>query len=99
MLYKDKLTEWLKTQKIYLKYSTYTNYYNIIMNHIYPKLGDYDISMIDNDILQQFILEQLDNGRADNKGGISHKYVKDKLVLTSFPVHVLIKASPCPNAS
>ena len=47
------------------------------MNHIYPKLGDYDISMIDNDILQQFILEQLDNGRADNKGGISHKYAKD----------------------
>lgn len=99
MLYKERLTEWLKTQKIYLKYSTYTNYYNIIMNHIYPKLGDYDISMIDNDILQQFILEQLKNGRADNKGGISHKYVKDKLVLTSFPVHVLIKAPPCPNAS
>ena len=42
MLYKEKLTEWLKTQKIYLKYSTYTNYYNIIMNHIYPKLGDYE---------------------------------------------------------
>lgn len=81
MLYKEKLTEWLKTQKIYLKYSTYTNYYNIIMNHIYPKLGDYDVSMIDNDILQQFILEQLDNGRADNKGGISHKYAKDIITL------------------
>ena len=46
MLYKENLTEWLKIQKIYLKYSTYTNYYNIIMSHIYLKLGDYDISMI-----------------------------------------------------
>ena len=51
MLYKEKLTEWLKTQKIYLKYSTYTYYYNIIFNLIYPKLYDYDISMIYYNIL------------------------------------------------
>lgn len=31
MLYSDKLTSWLKEKKIYLKYSTYTNYCNVIL--------------------------------------------------------------------
>ena len=77
MLYKDLLTNWLADKKIYLKYSTYTNYYNIIHTHLLPKLGGYDTNMLDNDVLQQFILEQLENGRADQNGGISHKYAKD----------------------
>ena len=77
MLYKDVLNNWLTEKKIYLKYSTYTNYYNIIANHILPNLGEYDISILNNDILQQFILNQLDNGRTDGKGGISIKYAKD----------------------
>ena len=77
MLYKETLNNWLTEKKIYLKYSTYTNYYNIIANHILPNLGEYDISILDNDILQQFILDQLDHGRTDGKGGISIKYAKD----------------------
>ncbi len=77
MLYKETLNNWLTEKKIYLKYSTYTNYYNIITNHILPNLGEYDISILDNDILQQFILDQLDHGRTDGKGGISIKYAKD----------------------
>ena len=77
MLYKETLNNWLTEKKIYLKYLTYTNYYNIIANHILPNLGEYDISILDNDILQQFILDQLDHGRTDGKGGISIKYAKD----------------------
>lgn len=68
MLYKDLLTNWLTDKKIYLKYSTYTSYYNIITNHIMPNLGEYELSTLDNDILQQFILDQLENGRVDSKG-------------------------------
>lgn len=77
MLYKDVLNNWLIERKIFLKYSTYTNYYNIIHNHIMPYLGEYDLSTLDNDILQQFILDQLDHGRTDGKGGVSIKYAKD----------------------
>ena len=55
MLYKDLLANWLTDKKIYLKYSTYTNYYNIIHTHLLPKLDEYDINMLDNDILQQLI--------------------------------------------
>lgn len=84
MLYSDKLTSWLKEKKIYLKYSTYTNYCNVIHNHILPKLGDYQIEELNNDILQEFILQKLENGRKDGKGGISFKYAKDIIQVLKF---------------
>lgn len=84
MLYSDKLTSWLKEKKIYLKYSTYTNYCNVIMNHIMPDLGNYQIEDLNNDILQEFILQKLENGRKDGKGGISFKYAKDIIQILKF---------------
>ena len=84
MLYSDKLTSWLKEKKIYLKYSTYTNYCNVIHNHILPKLGIYQIEELNNDILQEFILQKLENGRKDGKGGISFKYAKDIIQILKF---------------
>lgn len=98
MLYKEKLTDWLANKKIYLKYSTYTNYFNIINNHILPYLGEYEIDKLNNEILQDFILNQLENGHIDLKGGISHKFAKDiitvlKLTL-DFPVEIQLPYSP-----
>ena len=84
MLYSDKLTSWLKEKKIYLKYSTYTNYCNVIHNHILPKLGNYQIEDLNNDILQEFILQKLENGRKDGKGGISFKFAKDIIQILKF---------------
>lgn len=84
MLYSEKLTSWLKEKKIYLKYSTYTNYCNVIHNHIMPKLGNYQIEDLNNDILQEFILQKLKNGRKDGKGGISFKYAKDIIQILKF---------------
>ena len=59
MLYSDKLTSWLKEKKIYLKYSTYTNYCNVIHNHVLPKLGNYKIEDLNNDILQELFFKNL----------------------------------------
>lgn len=77
MLYKDLVLDWLKNQKIYLKYSTFTNYCNISHNQIIPNLGDYEVDQLNNDILQEFILNRLKQGRCDGKGGISQKYAQD----------------------
>nr|DAF12823.1 MAG TPA: Integrase [Caudoviricetes sp.] len=77
MLYEQLLTDWLKSQKIYLKYSTYTNYCNITHNQIIPNLGNYEVDQLNNDILQEFILNRLKKGRCDGKGGISQKYAQD----------------------
>ena len=62
MLYSDKLHSWLQEKKIYLKYSTYTNYCNVIHNHILPSLGSYQIEELNNDILQEMILQKLESG-------------------------------------
>lgn len=91
MLYKDVLNNWLTERKIFLKYSTYTNYYNIIHNHIMPYLGDYNIRSLNNNILQQFILQQLENGRADNQGGISYKYAKDIITILKLTLDFQIQ--------
>lgn len=76
MLYKDLLKKWLSNQKTYKKYSTYTNYYNITYNQIIPNLGSYNTEDINNDILQDFILKQLESGKKDGSG-ISYKYAQD----------------------
>lgn len=91
MLYKDVLNNWLIERKIFLKYSTYTNYYNIIHNHIMPYLGDYNIRSLNNNILQQFILQQLENGRADNQGGVSYKYAKDIITVLKLTLDFQIQ--------
>ena len=77
MLYEQFLIDWLKSQKIYLKYSTYTNYCNITHNQIIPNIGSYEVDQLNNDILQEFILNRLKEGRCDGKGGISQKYAQD----------------------
>lgn len=76
MLYKDLLKKWLSEQKTYKKYSTYTNYYNITYNQIIPNLGSYTTTELNNDIIQDFILNQLDHGKKDGNG-ISFKYAQD----------------------
>ena len=98
MLYKNYLKDWLVNQKIYLKYSTYTNYTNIIHNQIAPHLGEYDMDVINNDILQQFILNQLDHGRVDGKGGISQKYAKDIITVLKLTLNqkIEIQLPYCP---
>lgn len=87
MLYKQYLKDWLNNQKIYLKYSTYTNYFNIIHNQIIPNIGNYEMDKLNEEILQNFILNQIDHGRVDKKGGISHKYAKDIITVLKLTIN------------
>ena len=74
MLYKQLLNSWLADQEIYKKGGTYTVYYNVAHNQILPHLGNMDVDQIDSEILQDFVLGQLDHGRVDGKGGIAKSY-------------------------
>lgn len=98
MQYKTKLNDWLTNQKIYLKYSTYTNYYNISHNQIIPNIGDYELDIINDDILQEFILNQLDHGKCNGKGGISQKYAKDIITVLKLTLgkDINIQLPYCP---
>lgn len=86
ILYKDWIYEWLLNQKHYIKESTYANYSSIIFNHLIPSLGDYTLEMINNKIIQDYLLSMYENGRIDNTGGLSDKTIKDiaMLIKTSF---------------
>lgn len=74
MLYKQILNDWLADQEIYKKGGTFTVYYNVAHNQILPHLGNMDVDQIDSDVLQDFVLGQLDHGRVDGKGGIAKSY-------------------------
>lgn len=74
MLYKQILNDWLADQEIYKKGGTFTVYYNVAHNQILPHLGNMDVEQIDSDVLQDFVLGQLDHGRVDGKGGIAKSY-------------------------
>ena len=98
MLYKNLILDWLKNQKIYLKYSTFTNYCNISHNQIIPNLGNYEVDQLNNDILQEFILNRLKKGRCDGKGGISQKYAQDIITVLKLTLgkEVEIQLPYCP---
>lgn len=98
MLYKQKLSQWLEKEKVYAKYSTYTNYCNIAVNQILPELGGFEESDLTDEILQDFILDKLDHGRLDGSGGISQKYAKDIIAVLKLSIDhpVNIQLPYCP---
>ena len=57
IIYKEWLAKWLKMQKDYVKESTYANYSNIVYGHIIPKLGEYKLRKLNNEIIQKFIID------------------------------------------
>lgn len=56
--------KWLECKKLSVKASTLSRYKTIIDNHILPLLGEYSISRVNSDIIQQFISRLLLQGYA-----------------------------------
>lgn len=98
MLFENHLKNWLVDQKIYKKESTYTVYYNIVHNQIIPNIGNLEVEHLNDDILQEFVLDQLDHGRVDGKGGIAQSYVKDIITVLklSLDQKIEIQLPYCP---
>ena len=58
--FNDKITEWLIRQKITVKVSTYYFYYNTVLKHIRPELGEILISNITESLIMQFITNKIE---------------------------------------
>ncbi|OUN37844.1 site-specific integrase [Massilimicrobiota sp. An80] len=71
------LDEWLKIQKYHVKESTYATYYSHINNHIKPYFQSYYLKDINQDMIQVFVVEKLNNGRIKDLSGLSIKTVKE----------------------
>lgn len=81
IFYRELAIEWLSQKKDFVKESTYANYSNVIYNHLVPDLGDYYLSDINHDFLQQYILDKLKKGKIGENSGLSEKSVKDIMMI------------------
>lgn len=79
--YEYWLDEWLRSKRLGVKESTFIRYRNIIENHIKPDLGKYSISKISTPLMEQFVLQKLESGRKDGKGGLSPKSMSDIMII------------------
>ena len=72
---------WLKNEHNYIKESTYFLYLAIIENHLKTYFKRRRVNTISNKDFQSFILDKLNYGRLDGRGGLSKKTVKDMTVV------------------
>ena len=79
--YGEVLDLWLHSTKTSIKESTYARYAHLISSHIKPQLGDYKLSMLSTEIIEDFIENQLVEGRLDRTGGLAPKTVIDLLAI------------------
>lgn len=79
--YSDLLDDWLSSCRLKTKESTYARYAHLIRRHIQPHLGAYATTALTTQLIEDFVMEQLAEGRLDQKGGLSAKTVTDMLVI------------------
>lgn len=68
---------WLQKESSLVRQSTYAKYRTLIDNHITGTLGSLSFSSLTPALINQFLLEKLECGRKDGKGGLSVKSVQD----------------------
>ena len=81
ILFKDLANDWLIQKKITVKNSTFVKYQNTLNKHILPALGDIPLDSLNNHLIMDFINTKLLSGDAAITECLSHKTVKDLLVL------------------
>ena len=91
ILYKDWLWYWMQKKKDYIKESTYSNYSNIISNHIIPELGNIKLSNLNNKLIQEFLINKYKTGRLDGNGGLSYKTIRDIIAVVKSSLKYAIK--------
>lgn len=79
--YSQLLDDWLRSSRLNIKESTYARYTHLIQTHIKPHLGDFPLSQLTTQIIEDFIAEQLKSGRLDGHGGLAPKTVTDILTV------------------
>lgn len=84
--YNDLLDSWLRTMSLTTKESTQARYTHLVNTHIKPQLGMYLLSQLSTEIIEDFIEQQLNDGRLDKQGGLSPKTVTDILTVVKSTI-------------
>ena len=81
MTYSNWITQWLPQKEKLVKESTFASYSNILVNHLLPRFGIYEIGNITEKEIQHYVFELLNSGRLDKEGGLSDRATKDIVVV------------------
>ena len=69
--------QWLMSAKLRVKPSSYANYVNIVNKHLLPTFSRTLMANLSAAMVDAFIIQKLQNGRLNGKGGLSKKSVRD----------------------
>jgi len=75
--FENIVTGWLNSARLRVKESTHARYRNLTEKHIIPPLGKLLLDDLTTEVLEQYAITLLDNGRSDGNGGLSPKSVGD----------------------
>lgn len=74
---REYLEEWISSYvECNLKKSTISSYKSLIKLHIIPSLGNIELQKLTASHIDTFYAQKLKNGRLDNKGGLSQRYIQ-----------------------
>lgn len=91
------MTKWLEAKKHTVKESTFVHYVRIVRTHILPELGEYYISALNADIINEFLKNKLHSGKLNGSGPLSAKTVADiRSVLIQGIEFAHQQKYPCP---
>jgi len=79
LTFADTAKHWLSVISLKVKPSTYAGYVNTLDLHILPAMGERKTQSLTAEDINRFAKEKLDNGRVNEKGGLSAKTVRDML--------------------
>jgi integrase len=79
LTFTDAVEQWLSATALKVKPSTYAGYTSMLDLHILPSFGRQRIHSVTSLEINRFAKEKLECGRADGRGGLSPKTVRDML--------------------
>lgn len=81
MKYSEWIVQWLSRKEPLVKESTFAAYSNIVVNHLRPKFGKFDLEKITETTMQDYAFELVKSGRLDGTGGVNERTAKDIVVV------------------
>lgn len=93
--FKDVLLLWLETNHLNYKGATENKYQYLIETHIIPELGEIRLSKISTLVVNDFLERKLQNGRLDQRGGLSAFYVRSMMLIINSALEFAVKEEMC----
>lgn len=90
-IFGEVLNLWLKNNSIRFKGGTINKYQNLIDTHIMPDLGKVKISTLTSSMINNFLIQKLQSGRLDHKGGLSSSYVRSIMLIINATIKFAVE--------